>query len=66
MAEEVSCIVIRMSNPTNSSFDLLEFMIDSYFHYIEFGFDVSKASPRFSIIFQLVDKVLGSDINVMS
>ena len=48
--EEVSCIVIRMSNPTNSSFDLLEFMIDSYFHSFEFGLEVSKSSKRFSIL----------------
>ena len=43
---EVSCIVIRMSNPTNSSFDLLDFMIDSYFHSIKFGLEVSIASPQ--------------------
>ena len=34
MPEEVSCKVIIMSNPTNSNFDLLEFMIDSYFRSI--------------------------------
>ena len=66
MPKEVSCIVIRMLNPTNSSFDLLVYMIDSYCHSIEFGFEVSEASPRFSILFQLVDNVLGSDTNVMS
>ena len=44
--EEVSCIVISMSIPTNSSFDLLEFMIDSYFHSIVFGLQDSKASPQ--------------------
>ena len=51
MPEEVSYIVIRTSNPTNSSFDLLEFMIDSYFNSIEFGFEVSKANPIFFILF---------------
>ena len=55
-----------MSNPTNSSFVLLEFMIDSYFHSIEFGLEVSKASLRFFILFKALDKVLGSDTNVMS
>ena len=66
MLEEVSCIVIRMSIPTNSSIDLLEFMIDSYFHSIDFGLEVSKSSPRFSIVSFLVDKVLGSFTIVMS
>ena len=51
MSEEDSCIVIRMSNPTNSSFYLLEFMIDFYFYSIEFGSEVSKASPIFFILF---------------
>ena len=46
MPEEVSCIVIRMSNAKNSSFNLLEFMNDSYFLSIKFGLEVSKASPQ--------------------
>ena len=50
MPEEVSCIEIRMSNTANCSFDLLEFMINSYIHSIEFGLEVSKTSPRFSIL----------------
>ena len=66
MPEEVSCIVIRMSNPTNSSFYFCEFMIDSYFLSIEFGLEVSKDSPRFSILSLFVDKVLSSDTNFMS
>ena len=66
MPGEVSCIVIRMSNPPNCSFDLLVFMIDSYIHSIEFGSEVSKASARFSILSLFVDKVFGSDTNVMS
>ena len=41
-------------------------MIDSYFHSIEFGLEVSKASPIFSILFKVVEKVLGSDTNVIS
>ena len=66
MPEEVSCIVIRMSISKNCCFYLLVFMIDSYIHSIEFGSEVSKASPRFSILSLFVDKVFGSDTNVMS
>ena len=33
-----------VGHPTNSSFNLSEFIIDSYFHSIEFGLEVSKAS----------------------
>ena len=31
---------------TNYSFDLSEFITDSYFHLIEFGLEVSKSSPK--------------------
>ena len=33
-----------VGHPTNSNFNLLEFITDSYFHSIKFGLDVSEAS----------------------
>ena len=35
-----------VEHPTNSSFNLSEFIIDSYFHSIEFSLEVSKGSPQ--------------------
>ena len=49
-----------VEHPTNSSFDLSEFIIDSYFHSIEFGLEVSKGSPRIFYPSLLVDIVSSS------
>ena len=35
-----------VKHPTSRSFDLLEFITNSYFHSIEFGLEVSKASSQ--------------------
>ena len=55
-----------VKNPTNSSFDLSGFIIDSYFHSIEFVWRSPKLAPRFSILSLLVDIVPSSDTNVRS
>ena len=53
-----------IGHPTNSNFNLSEFITNSYVHFIEVGLE--KLASRFSVISLLMDIVPSSDINVRS